>query len=473
MEGASQSKVDVLVLGPSNQIRAELGKILTGYQPYNLVQYISIDRFLTSADDAVNPMLAIVSADSDTSKTCEWVQSAKMNFPHVPVLVLHDSNATLDFRKAKKNGASYVMHLHYDKEFISDRILQLAPIDIDGDKIPMSALIAIHVDDFEPGTKIDFNLYVHLPSNHKTIMFRRQGSVLDDKAIAKISGSAGQRVYVKKTQLRQFFKYATQVLKIRKAEDSISLTEKSQNVKSEIQTIMSYFLDGDDAGYEHGKVILERCEVILKELGVSKKWSPETMFKKIVGHCGQNESIYNDCMNLCAYGALFARVLECNEEDIRIAALTGLLGNIGLAGLSSQIHMKPKARWTLEEKAAFERYPIDSVLMIKRKKVPLPPEISKIIEQHRELLDGSGIPHKLKGTQISKLARIISIATKFQSLSSIKDDKISFTPSSALDHMVSENTKLQKMPLDPLMLQKLAAFMKIQTQKLGPAKIAS
>lgn len=473
MDGASHNKVDVLVLGTNDRLKVELGNVLTGYQPYNLVQFNSIDRFLGATEININPMLAIVNAESDTKKTCEWVQASKMNFPHVPVIVLHDSNATLDFRKAIKNGANYVMHLHYDKEFISDRILQLAPVDIDGEKIPMSALMAIHADDFEPGTTIDFNLYVHLPSNQKTLMFRREGSALDDKAIAKIRTSAGQRVYVKKTQLPQFFKYATKILVIRKAEDNISLTEKSQKVKSEIQTIMSYFLDGDEAGYEHGKLILERCEVILKELNVQKKMSPESIFKKLVSHCGQNETIYNNCMNLCVYSSLFARILEYNEEDIRNCAFAGLLGSIGLAGLPAHLHMKLRSKWTQDDKTAFERYPLDSVLMIKRKKVPLSNEISKVIEQHRELLDGSGIPFNLKGTQMVRLARLVSIAYKFQTLTSLKDDKTSFTPFAAIDHMVIENTKNPKMPYDALMMQKIHAFLKMQSQKMAGNKAAS
>ncbi len=462
------SKVDVLVLGPTTHIGQELNRLLSGYQPYNLVTFDKIENFMAAAEgESVNPMLAIVSADKDTSGTCEWVQTAKMSYPHVPVLVLHDSNATLNFRKAIKNGANYVMHLHYDQEFISDRILQLAPVDIESEKIPMSALIAIHADDFEPATKIDFNLYVHLPSNQKTIMFRREGSTLDEKAIAKIRTSAGQRVYVKKTQLPRFFSYASQVLKIRNAPDTTSQTEKMQKVKNEIQTIMSYFLDEEDNGYEHGKKILERCEVILAELNLNKKLSSELIFQKLVAHNGQNQTIYNDCTNLCAYSTLFAKILDLDEESVKTVALAALLSTIGLAGLPAPIHMKPHNQWTTDDTQAFRHYPIDSVLMIKKKKVPLPQDVAKVIEQHREMVDGSGFPHALKGTQINRLAKIISIAWRFQSLTSLMDDRPSCTPLVAIEQILKENMTGGKMPFDGIMIQALAAFIKANSQRMG------
>lgn len=468
---SAANKVDVLVLGPSNHIGVEIGKILTGYQPYNLLNYNSIDKLMAASETEINPLLAIVSADKDTTATCEWVQTAKMSYPHVPILVLHDSGSTLNHWKAQKNGASYVMHLFYDQEFISDRILQLAPVELDGDHIPLNALVAINADDFEPGTKIEFNLYVHLPSNQKTILFRRAGALLDDKAISKIKSSAGQRVYVKKTQLKLFFVYASSVLKLRKAQDVISQTEKLQKSKSEIQTIMSYFLDEEDSGYEHGKKILERCDVILNELGLNQNLTSEQIFFKLVAHNGQNQSIYNDCVNLCTYSVLFAKMLDLDNESVRTIALAGLLANIGLAGLPRELNLKPRAKWSKDDLDTFQKYPFDSVTMIKKKKVPLPQEVAKIIEQHREHLDGSGFPTGAKGTQLNKLSRIISLAYRFQTLTSLQDDKQSFSPLAAIEQITKENIG-NKMIFDAIILQAVNAFIKIHSQRLANNKVA-
>lgn len=472
MGETSQNKVDVLVLGPKNFIGTEISKILNGYQPYNLVSFDSIDNLLRASETDVNPQLALVSADKDTNGTCEWVQSTKMTYPHVPIIVLHDSSSLLNHYKAEKNGAKFIMHLFYDREFISDRILQLAPVDMDGDHIPLSALVAIHAEDFEPGTKIDFNLYVHLPSNQKTLLFRRAGSVLDDKAIAKIRTSAGQRVYVRKTQLPLFFKYATSVLKQRNQTDIVCQTEKLQKAKAEIQTIMAYFMDEEDNGYEHGKKILERCDVIINEFGLSQTMNSEQIFFKLVVHNGQEQTIYNDCVNMCAYATLFAKILDMDTAAARSAALAGLLCNIGLAYLPRDLFLKPRNMWTKEEADAYKRYPAESVTLIKKNKVPLDPDIARIIEQHREQTDGSGFPLGHKGTQIHKLAKLLSLAYRFQDLTSLHDDRTAMPPLLAIEQILKENTLNGKMPFDALMVQAIHAFIKINSQRLANNKAA-
>jgi HD-GYP domain-containing protein (c-di-GMP phosphodiesterase class II) len=469
----SENKVDVLVLGPKNLIGVEVSKILNGYQPYNLVTYNSIENLLKSSEEEVNPQLALVSAAEDTNRTCEWVQSTKMTYPHVPIIVLHDSSAKLNHAKAEKNGARFIMHLFYDREFISDRILQLAPVDMDGDHIPLSALVAIHAEDFEPGTKIDFNLYVHLPSNQKTLMFRKAGSVLDEKAIAKIRTSQGQRVYVRKTQLPQFFKYASSVLKQRNQADVVCQTEKLQKAKNEIQTIMAYFLDEDDAGYEHGKKIIERCDAIINEFGLIQNMTSEQIFFKLVAHNGQEQTIYNDCVNLCAYATLFAKILDMDTNAARTAALAGILCTIGLANLPRELFLKPERMWNQKEKEAYTAYPADSVKLIKKNKVPLDPDIARIIEQHRERLDGSGFPFGHKGTQIHKMAKLLGVAYRFQQLTSLHGDRTALTPMLAIDQIMKENTATPgKMPYDTIMVTAIHAFIKINTQRLLNNKVA-
>lgn len=468
----TQNKVDVLILGPKNFIGVEISKILNGYQPYNLINFDTVETLMSAAETDVNPQLALVSADKDTTSTCEWVQTTKMTYPHVPIIVLHDSSAKLNHYKAEKNGAKYIMHLFYDREFISDRILQLAPVEMDGDHIPLSALVAIHAEDFEPGTKIDFNLYVHLPSNQKTLLFRKAGSILDDKAIAKIRSSAGQRVYIRKTQLPLFFKYASGVLKQRNQTDVVCQTEKLQKAKSEIQAIMAYFLDEEDSGYEHGKQILERCDTIIKEFGLNQNLNSEQIFFKLVAHSAQPQTIYNDCVNLCAYATLFAKILDMDTNAARTAALAGILSTIGIATLPRDLFTKSQKMWTHKEFEEYKHYPTHSVTLIKKNKVPLDPDVAKIIEQHRERTDGSGFPIGSKGTQIHKLAKLLGIAFRFQQLTSLQDGQMTMTPILAIEQIVKENTTQGKIPYDTVMVTALHAFIKINNQRLANNKAA-
>ena len=56
------ARSDVLIVGPKGNLTQELSNILEGYQPYNLVQYTSIDQLLNPSDDTINPLLIVAGA---------------------------------------------------------------------------------------------------------------------------------------------------------------------------------------------------------------------------------------------------------------------------------------------------------------------------------------------------------------------------------------------------------------------------
>ncbi|MBO9666202.1 MAG: hypothetical protein J7501_05260, partial [Bdellovibrio sp.] len=201
MTSTSGKTVDVL-LGSSNESFLETMKvILKGYYPYKLQLFHSVDAVLETAPENFKPILALIDGSGGTQATIEWVQSTKMNFPDCPLIVLHSSAAPLDFNVVKKNGADEVMHINFDREFISDMVLQLAPIEMEGDNIPITALMPVDLRDIEAGININFDVYVHLPANHRSVVMRRAGDVIDQKQVEKFK-NLRQQMYVKKTQMK-------------------------------------------------------------------------------------------------------------------------------------------------------------------------------------------------------------------------------------------------------------------------------
>lgn len=129
---AGNKTVDVLIGSPRDEFWRTVEVILKGYYPYKLNWVKSAEELaeLTVSED-FNPLLALIDGFEGTDKTNEWTQTAKMNFDRCPIIILHAGQNPMDFDKLKKNGATEIMHINYDREFISDMILALAPIDID------------------------------------------------------------------------------------------------------------------------------------------------------------------------------------------------------------------------------------------------------------------------------------------------------------------------------------------------------
>ncbi len=116
-----------------------------------------------------------------------------------------------------------------------------------------------------------------------------------------------------------------------------------------------------------------------------------------------------------AYSVLIGQELGLYDKDIATLRIGGLFHDIGKIGISDTILLKP-SKLTEEEYNELKKHPsigkqIVSTSSIFRDIVP-------IIYSHHERFDGNGYPQKLKGDQISFLARIVSVADAFDAMTS-------------------------------------------------------
>ncbi|AFY01488.1 HD-GYP domain-containing protein [Bdellovibrio bacteriovorus] len=421
MSSTSGKTVDVLIGSPRDSFWEAITSILKGYYPYQLKHFKSIDEALDhGTSENFKPILALVDGQDGTNLTNEWVQSTKMNYPDCPVIVLHSSAAPLDFSVVKKNGANEIMHINFDREFISDMVLQLAPIEMEGDQIPITALMPVDLRDMDAGTNINFDVFVHLPANHRSVMMRKSGDIVDQKHLDKFN-ALKQQMYIKKTQMKPFFEYARTVMSMRNMPLPISMTEKFHRSKKVIYEIMAQFLNGASTDYSEGKVILDKCKSIVADFELTKDLPPQEIFDEVFRFSGNVRTLYHDCICLSAYAAYFAQLLGWSTDKRETAAIAGLLHNIGLSQMPVTVGSKPVNDYTPEEISQYQLYPERSVVMVKAKKVPLPQEISDAIGQHRENGAGTGFPKKLINADISEFGKLLGFAYRFHEMTALTE----------------------------------------------------
>lgn len=453
------STVDVLIGSPRDSFWETVQVVLQGYYPYQLKHFRNVEEALELAPANFNPILALIDGQDGTGKTNEWVQSIKMSFPDCKVIVLHSSAAALDFNVVKKNGANEVMHINFDREFISDMILQLAPIEMTGDHIPITSLMPVDLRDMEPEMNINFDVYVHLPSNHRSILLRKTGDIVDEKHLHKFS-ELKQQMYIKKTQMKAFFEYARTVMSLRNIPFPVSMTEKFHRSKGAIYEIMAQFLNGSATDFQQGRLIYEKCKSIIADFELTKDLEAKELFDEMFRFTGNNRTLYHDCICLSAYAAYFAQLVGWNQEKRESAAVAGLLHNIGLSQLSPQAGEKKISDLTPTEYAEYILYPERSVNMVKSKKVPLSPEISEGIGQHRENNAGTGFPKKLSADALSDMGKLLGIAYTFMELTSMQESQKNYHPVQALT-MMRDNVLNGTGHMDLIMITKIFNKMKI------------
>jgi HD-GYP domain-containing protein (c-di-GMP phosphodiesterase class II) len=425
-----ESSVDVLITSQRESFWQDVQVILKGYYPYKLHFAKDSDSIL-SPTESLNPLLALVDGHGGTLATSEWVQSVKMTYPDCPLIVLYGPGDQLDFNLVKKNGANFIMHMSYDREFVSDMILTLAPVEMRGANIPVSALLPIEMNDVNTEEDINFDVYVHLPSNGKSFRVRKGGGKIDDRLLEK-SDLTHQRLYIKKTQIKPFFEYARTILTMRDVATPVPQTERIYKSKQLIHEIVSEILNSEMADFQAGKAIFERCRMILNELEITTEKTLDERIKEIYRFTGHPRSTYQDALSMAVFAAGFASLLGMDAAKTESAALAGLLHNVGLVQMPLSAIGKAPKDFTPEETAEYKLYPDRSVILIKAKKIPLPPEVSTGIVQHQENAGGSGFPHGLTNDKIEPMGKVLRLAMRFMELTALDGEKLGMTPKAAI-----------------------------------------
>ena len=455
-------KTEIIVCHESDEFYNEVFDLIGHIDDIKIVPIKSIDAILEPEDEELNPQLCIQESLGGNDGTSEWLQTIKMAFPHVPVMVLYSPQDEIKTQFLVKNGASFALQRPFDDEFVMDAILQLIELEFTKN-IPVAALEAIRIRDLVIDTEIEFDLFTHLPSNKKTIRLRSKGSTVDQDLIDKAVKGKGQQLYVLKSELPAFFRYVTTNLKKKGFEDTVSMTEKASLLKKKVQRFIGILLDADLKDFDQGKDILALAEEIIEDLGVLEMTNDKNLlYEKIIQLTERPRTNYNTMINVAVYATIFAKVLSFGDEDLHDIAMAGVMHNVGLSQLSVETARKLPSEMKPEELETYKIYPTKSLNMVKAKRVPLEEDLCKVIEQHMENMDGTGFPKKLRQASIKPLAKILRIAKEFNALTSLTQGAHdTVTPLRAFQILVDRNNPLKpnvEQKLDYAFLRKVSVF---------------
>lgn len=112
---------------------------------------------------------------------------------------------------------------------------------------------------------------------------------------------------------------------------------------------------------------------------------------------------------------MIADEMGCSEEELDMIHVAGSLHDIGKIGIRDDILLKP-GRLTEDEYEKIKEHPAIGADIIS--KLGLWGRESQIIRHHHECFDGTGYPDGLKGEQVPKLARILSVADSYDAMAS-------------------------------------------------------
>lgn len=134
----------------------------------------------------------------------------------------------------------------------------------------------------------------------------------------------------------------------------------------------------------------------------------------LVNMKGKSESLYFHSINVTMLSLMLGKKLGLEEWQMKVLGVGALLHDLGHSEIPDRILHKT----TPLNKAEEDLYRMHTQYgeKIANGVGTIPTDAIKIIAQHHEFLDGSGYPKGLKGDQIAKLAKIVSLVNRYDNL---------------------------------------------------------
>lgn len=130
----------------------------------------------------------------------------------------------------------------------------------------------------------------------------------------------------------------------------------------------------------------------------------------------------------------FARANDFDEATIREVAIGGLLHDIGKMITPNEILNKP-GKLTDDEFVIMRNHVVESQELLKDR-TDLSKNVTDVIFQHHEKIDGTGYPLKLTGDQQSTIGKMSAIVDIYDALTSVRIYKAAWEPCATLKKMM-------------------------------------
>ncbi|MDY0151442.1 MAG: response regulator [Candidatus Cloacimonas sp.] len=125
---------------------------------------------------------------------------------------------------------------------------------------------------------------------------------------------------------------------------------------------------------------------------------------------------------------MIGKLVGLDSEELKILRIGALLHDLGKIGIYSPLLNKDQAL-TQSEYEVIKQHPIIGERIISP--IGLPEEVHDIILQHHEWYGGGGYPYGKKGEEISRLARIVTVADSYDAMTSQRAYRMNLDPLSA------------------------------------------
>lgn len=168
-----------------------------------------------------------------------------------------------------------------------------------------------------------------------------------------------------------------------------------------------------------------------------------SVFDMLLNMHNIDDSVYNHCIDVALIANVLSRWLHFPVADQLMVTACGLFHDIGKFLLPSGVLRKP-GKLTPDEFEIVKTHTIEGFHLL-GKYTNIPDSVKNSALMHHEKCDGSGYPYGLKGDEIDKFAKIVTIADIFDAMTSERVYRAAMCPFSVIK--LFEDDGIQKYEL--------------------------
>lgn len=180
-------------------------------------------------------------------------------------------------------------------------------------------------------------------------------------------------------------------------------------------------------------VNVEQCLPLVDELRQSIERNPSALIS-LARLKTKDDYTYMHSVAVCALMVALSRQLGLSAEQTQLAGFAGLLHDIGKMATPLDILNKAGALSDAEF-GVMRLHPERGYQVLKESGGAVPDEVLDVCLRHHEKFDGTGYPGKLKGEQISLMARMGAVCDVYDAITSTRPYKAAWDPAGSIQRM--------------------------------------
>lgn len=193
----------------------------------------------------------------------------------------------------------------------------------------------------------------------------------------------------------------------------VSLSQELSTVRQTREQLLDGVQDLLEALAKTGKVEVEKVNECSHAI-IEETLNHEEAYIALIQTREFSPILYDHALTVSTLAILLGRATGLADIDLQYLGTAGLLHDVGLLYLPSQLH-RPVKQLTPSELRIYQTHPQRGVDAL-AKNPKLAPKVLGLILEHHEALDGSGYPGKFVSDTLDRSSRILRIVDEYDEL---------------------------------------------------------